>query len=62
MLDYKKHTGFQFPYNSETASHREGGIKIQPVIPIVEIPQGGEYIALIIQGAGKFFPLPNIFH
>ena len=39
--------------NSETIGYRYNSIKIQPVIAIFEIPQGGEHVPLIIEGAGK---------
>ena len=48
--------------NSETIGYRYSSIKIQQVIAIVKIPRRGEYVTLIIEGAGKFLPSQNNFY
>ena len=38
----------------ESIRYREGGIKIQEIVAILKIPQIGEYVPLVVEGAGKW--------
>jgi hypothetical protein len=37
----------------ESIRYREGGIKIQKVVAILKIPQIGEYVPLVVEGASE---------
>ena len=38
----------------ESVRYREGTIKIKEIVAILKIPQIGEYVPLVVEGAGEY--------